>query len=94
MRADTQPDYTGAHTQTSLRPAASCVVQQELQQRIEDRLHETRAGGKIHCSVVVLFGLGGAEKSQLAPNDIQTHRTEYDAGFWVDARMQESLERH
>ena len=44
-------------------------------------------------SIVVLVGLGGAGKSQLTLNYIRTHRTEYDAVFWVDARLRESLER-
>jgi len=38
-------------------------------------------------------GLGGAGKSQLALNYIQTHRKDYCAIFWVDTRLQESVER-
>lgn len=56
-------------------------------------MHDARAGGGGHSSIVVLVGLGGAGKSQLALNYIQTHGTEYNAVFWVDARLRESLER-
>ncbi|KAK0887580.1 hypothetical protein LTR02_017094 [Friedmanniomyces endolithicus] len=89
----TQPDYAGTYSHTSLRPVARYVVRRELQQQVEARLHEARSGGRIHSSIVVLVGLGGAGKSQLALNYIQAHRKEYNAVFWVDARLGESLER-
>ncbi|KAK5673991.1 hypothetical protein LTS10_013250 [Elasticomyces elasticus] len=38
-------------------------------------------------------GLGGAGESQLGQNYIQTHREDYAAVFWVDARLRESVER-
>ena len=63
-----------------------------MQQQVEERLHEARAAGRIHSSIVVLVGLGRAGKSQLALNYIQTHRKEYNAVFWWNARLRESLE--
>ncbi|KAK5145261.1 hypothetical protein LTR32_002942 [Rachicladosporium monterosium] len=89
----TRPDYAGTYSHTSLQPVASYVVRRQLQQQVEDRLHEARAGRRIHTSIVVLVSLGGAGKSQLILIYIQTHQTEYNAVFWVDARLRESLER-
>ncbi|OQN95386.1 hypothetical protein B0A48_18634 [Cryoendolithus antarcticus] len=92
-KAATRPDYAGTYSHTSLRPLASYVVRQKLQQQVKERLHASRADGGTHSRLVVLVGLGGAGKSQLALNYIQTHRKEYDAVFWVDVRQRESLER-
>ncbi|KAK1044083.1 hypothetical protein LTR74_018346 [Friedmanniomyces endolithicus] len=89
----TRPDYAGTYSHTSLQPVASYLVRRQLQQQVEDRLHEARAGRRIHTSIVVLVSLGGAGKSQLTLIYIQTHQTEYNAVFWVDARLRESLER-
>ncbi|KAI7194846.1 hypothetical protein KC316_g4698, partial [Hortaea werneckii] len=89
----TRSDFAGTYSHMSLRPVAGYVVRQELQQEVEERIREARASGGTQSSIVVLVGLGGAGKSQLALNYIQTRRTEYNAVFWVDARLRESLER-
>ncbi|KAK5107705.1 hypothetical protein LTR62_000899 [Meristemomyces frigidus] len=89
----TRPDYAGTCSHTSLRTVASYVVRQELQQQVEERLPEARTGGGTYNSIVVLVGLGGAGKSQLALKYIQTHWRKYNAVFWVDVRLRESLER-
>ena len=52
-----RPDYAGTYAHNSLRPVASYVVRRELQQQVEERLHEARASGGTHSSIVVLVGL-------------------------------------
>ncbi|KAK3621115.1 hypothetical protein LTR56_022979 [Elasticomyces elasticus] len=87
------PDYVGTYLHTSLRPVASYVARPVLQMQVEERMYDARAAGAACRSVVIMVGLGGAGKSQLALHYIQTHRTEYSAVFWVDTRSRESLER-
>jgi tetratricopeptide (TPR) repeat protein len=41
----------------------------------------------------VVWGLGGAGKTQLVLDYVQQHRTEYKATFWIEAGRKESLER-
>lgn len=85
---EAQPDYTGTYSYTSLQPVASYVARPGLQKRVEERL-ENASG----TAILVLVGLGGAGKTQLTLNYIQTHSTTYSAVFWVDARLRESVER-
>jgi tetratricopeptide (TPR) repeat protein len=42
---------------------------------------------------LVVWGLGGAGKTQLVLDYVQRHRTEYKATFWIEAGQKESLER-
>ena len=92
-RAETRPDYTGTYSYTSLQPVASYVARPELQRQVEERLDSACAVGVARYTVLILVGLGGAGKSQLALNYIHTHREDYSAVFWVDARLRESVER-
>jgi tetratricopeptide (TPR) repeat protein len=41
----------------------------------------------------VVWGLGGAGKTQLVLDYVQQHRTKYKATFWIEAGRKESLER-
>ena len=92
-QADARPEYTGTYSYTSLHPVANYVARPELQKQVEERLNSARAAGAAQNTIVILVGLGGAGKSQLALNHIHTHREDYSAVFWVDARLRESVER-
>ena len=43
--------------------------------------------------MLVIWGLGGAGKSQLVLNYIQEYRYDYSAVFWIEAGQKETLER-
>ena len=43
--------------------------------------------------IVVVWGLGGAGKSQLVLNYIRDYRQDYTAVFWIEAGSKESIER-
>ena len=43
--------------------------------------------------MLVVWGLGGAGKTQLALDYVQQYRTDYKATFWIEAGRKESLER-
>ena len=43
--------------------------------------------------IAVVYGLGGAGKSQLVLDYVQTVRTRYSGVFWIDARDRDSVER-
>lgn len=42
---------------------------------------------------LVVWGLGGAGKSQLVLDYVQQYRTDYKATFWIEAGQKESLDR-
>ncbi|KAF2787053.1 hypothetical protein K505DRAFT_258541 [Melanomma pulvis-pyrius CBS 109.77] len=44
-------------------------------------------------STVVVWGLGGAGKTQLVLDYVQQYRTEYRATLWMETGLKESLER-
>jgi len=81
------------YSYTSLRPVASYVDRPTLQKQIEEQLGNAPSARATCSRILPLIGLGGAGKSQLARNYIQTHRKDYFGIFWVDARLQESVER-
>ena len=43
--------------------------------------------------ILVVWGLGGAGKSQLVLNYIREYRRDYTAVFWIEAGSKESIER-
>ena len=43
--------------------------------------------------MLIVWGLGGAGKSQLVLNYIQEYRHDYSAVFWMEAGQKETLER-
>ncbi|KAM0702907.1 hypothetical protein Q7P35_010339 [Cladosporium inversicolor] len=86
-------DFTSHYKSTSLRQVASYVERPALQKELRERLHDTvEERGRI-SRLLVICGLGGAGKSQLALNYIETYRTDYSAVFWIDAGTKEALEQ-
>ena len=58
-------------------------------QLTQERTQEDGQGSRI----VVVWGLGGAGKTQLVLSYIQQHRQEYTASFWIEASRKETVER-
>ncbi|GAB7333955.1 hypothetical protein MBLNU13_g06063t1 [Cladosporium sp. NU13] len=86
-------DFTGHYKSTSLRQVASYVERPALQKELRERLHDTVEERGRTSRLLVICGLGGAGKSQLALNYIETYRTDYSAVFWIDAGTREALEQ-
>jgi len=84
-------DFTGHYKSTSLRQVASYVERPALQKELRERLHDTVEERGRTSRLLVICGLGGAGKSQLALNYIETYRTDYSAVFWIDAGTKEAL---
>ena len=65
---------------------------------LRDKLHEQLAQERTQDNdqgsrIVVVWGLGGAGKTQLVLSYVQQHRQEYNASFWVEAGRKETVER-
>ncbi|KAM0715421.1 hypothetical protein Q7P37_008919 [Cladosporium fusiforme] len=86
-------DFTGHYKSTSLRQVASYVERPALQKELRERLHDTIEERGSTSRLLVICGLGGAGKSQLALNYVETYRTDYSAVFWIDAGTKEALEQ-
>jgi tetratricopeptide (TPR) repeat protein len=64
-----------------------------LQHEIGEQLRPVPSGGKRGTRILVIYGLGGSGKSQLALNFVHTCREYYTSIFWIDAGQKETLER-
>jgi tetratricopeptide (TPR) repeat protein len=69
------------------------VPRPELHAKIRKQLHDTLSDTDQEAKVLVVWGLGGAGKSQLVLNYIQEYRHDYSAVFWIEAGQKETLER-
>ncbi|PWI64992.1 hypothetical protein PCL_08351 [Purpureocillium lilacinum] len=75
---------------SSLEPVTTYVPRESLSSQIRDKLQSPDTGRR---KLVVLAGLAGCGKSQLALDYIQQVHSSYDATIWMDARTSEALER-
>jgi tetratricopeptide (TPR) repeat protein len=64
-----------------------------LHAKIRKQLHDTLSDTDQEAKILVVWGLGGAGKSQLVLNYIQEYRHDYSAVFWIEAGQKETLER-
>lgn len=64
-----------------------------LRQKLEEQLHDHIDALQHKSQIVVVYGLGGAGKTQLVLDYIQQHRQSYSAVFWVEATSPETIER-
>ena len=64
-----------------------------LHAKIRKQLHDTLSNTDQEAKVLIVWGLGGAGKSQLVLNYIQEYRHDYSAVFWMEAGQKETLER-
>jgi hypothetical protein len=86
-------DYVGQYSNTSMRPVANYVQRPALHNILKEQLHDALLEVSYTAKILVVFGLGGAGKSQLVLNYIHTYREDYSAVFWIEAGQKESLER-
>ena len=64
-----------------------------LQQKIKEQLHSVLSGNEQDTRTLVIYGLGGSGKSQLALNFVHTCREDYASIFWIEAGQKETIER-
>jgi tetratricopeptide (TPR) repeat protein len=88
-----QPDYSGHYSFSSFGPVSTYVNRPGLHDRIKEQLHDRLEETEPGARILVVWGLGGAGKSQLVLNYLQECRSDYSAAFWVETGQKESLER-
>ena len=76
-----------------MRPVSSYVDRSELHDLIKEQLHDRLEQTGLDAKILIVWGLGGAGKSQLVSKYLQEYRNDYSATFWVEAGQKESLER-
>ncbi|OCL06050.1 hypothetical protein AOQ84DRAFT_86231, partial [Glonium stellatum] len=86
-----RPDYAGHFSHSSLGPVKAFVPRPTLHDDIRRQLCDDAANEGV--KVLVVWGLGGAGKSQLVLDYMQQYRDNYKATFWIEAGRKESLER-
>ncbi|KAF2015045.1 TPR-like protein [Aaosphaeria arxii CBS 175.79] len=69
--------------------AESYVERKSLSASVEEKLEVLHQGAKIPYSVVI-YGLGGTGKTQLARKYVEDHINEYNPILWIDARDEDS----
>jgi tetratricopeptide (TPR) repeat protein len=89
--AATRVDYAGHFAHAALQPVKAYVPRSSLHAQIYAQL--SRDAADSGTRKLVVWGLGGAGKTQLVLDYVQQHRTEYKATFWIEAGRKESLER-
>ena len=82
-------DYSHA----SLSPTKSFIDRPALSSKLTDSLSGDSESDPGEPILVVVYGLGGAGKSQLVLDYIKKHRTDYAATFWLEAGNAQSIER-
>ena len=70
----------------SFPEAAQFVAREKELSKMHELLHSNR-----NQTCVVLYGLGGIGKTQLANEYIRRHKAKYTAIFWLNANDQDSL---
>lgn len=89
-----QTRFTGFYAHSSLHPVSTYVPRTDLERQLHERLPPLR--DLIESSqtrAVVIWGLGGVGKSQLARNYIHKHQEQYQRIFWLEAGQKQTLER-
>jgi hypothetical protein len=72
---------------------ADYVPRPRLQRKIKEQLHDARGDGAGETWTLVVGGLGGSANLQLLLSYFREYRREYSAGFWIEARQKEAIER-
>ncbi|KAK4065015.1 hypothetical protein Purlil1_14075 [Purpureocillium lilacinum] len=80
----------GHFSYSALEPVHTYVRRQSLSDQINHRLQGADTG---HRKLVLLSGLAGSGKTQLALDYLQQFRSSYDATVWIEARARDTLER-
>lgn len=84
--------FKGRYVRASLKPVKSYVSRPALEIQLKERLHDTVEQRDELSKIVVVYGLGGAGKSQLMLRYIQEHGGDYSSIFWLDAGTKQRLE--
>ncbi|CAN9379920.1 unnamed protein product [Alternaria alternata] len=87
----TPANFAGHFAHAALEPVKAFVSRRLLHDQIHAQLGRNAAHSGTRTLVV--WGLGGAGKTQLVLDYVQQHRTQYKATFWIEAGRKESLER-
>ncbi|KAF6229364.1 hypothetical protein HO133_007480 [Letharia lupina] len=85
--------YKGHYANSSLQPIPNYVSRPRLHQKVKEQLHDLKNNGVEDVRILVVWGLGGAGKSQLVLIYIREYRRDYTAVFWIEAGSKESIER-
>jgi len=92
--ASARAENVGQFAHTSLQPVKAYVQRPALCDRIRRQLHGTASQGEgQYTTILVIWGLGGAGKTQLVLDYLRRYRNEYKATFWIQAGSRESIER-
>jgi len=86
-----RPDFAGEFSHSSLEPVKAYVPRPLQCDQIRTQLRDDAA--KNNTKTLVVWGLGGAGKTQLVLDYVRQYRTDYKATFWIEAGRKESLER-
>ncbi|KAH0562801.1 hypothetical protein GP486_002573 [Trichoglossum hirsutum] len=84
-------DYAGQFSHSLLEPVKAYVPRLLLRDKIRTQLCDAAADE--NTKILVVWGLGGAGKTQLVLDYVRQYRTDYKATFWIKAGRKESLER-
>lgn len=87
-----QTRFKGKYVRASLKPVTSYVSRPALETQLKEMLHDTVEQRDELSKIVVVYGLGGAGKSQLMLRYIKEHGGDYSSIFWLDAGTKERLE--
>ncbi|EUC26825.1 hypothetical protein COCCADRAFT_113294, partial [Bipolaris zeicola 26-R-13] len=84
-------DFAGHFAHAALEPVKAFVSRSLL----HDQIYAQLGRDAVHSGTrtLVVWGLGGAGKTQLVLDYVQQHRDQYKATFWIEAGRKESLER-
>ncbi|RDW89219.1 hypothetical protein BP6252_01251 [Coleophoma cylindrospora] len=86
------PDHKGGFS-TAGPPVCTFVNRPALYSLMREQLHDTLSDRQVYSKILVVFGLGGAGKSQLTLKYIETHRDDYTGVFLIEAGQKESIEQ-
>jgi tetratricopeptide (TPR) repeat protein len=87
-------DFTGSYAYSSLQPVSTYVRRPHLERQLHEQLLFPSGTNDLQeMRTAVVWGLGGAGKSQLALKYLQEHRKQYRAVFWIEADQKETIER-
>ena len=92
--ASPRVEYVGHFLYTSFQPVKAYVQQPALCDRIRNQLHDAASQGEgQYTTILVVWGLEGAGKSQLVLEYLRRNRHGYKATFWIQAGSREPIER-
>jgi hypothetical protein len=71
------------------RTVSSYTARNELSASIDEKLRATKNSSISHA--LVIYGLGGVGKTQLALQFVEEHRDQYAPILWIDAKSPETV---